>query len=139
MTNISAVIKDELVGAFNDHDIDRVLQCFDDNAVVNLSVAPPGFPNTLRGKSEIQKFFQQVIPGGHVEVSNVKTQGDRVDWTVRLTSDLFRNVGLKQVEANDWATVKNNKIVSFNPNFPPHVVQAFQQQTMQTGTRPGRH
>ncbi len=136
MADLSSVIRDQLGPAINDHDLDRVLQCFDDNAVINFNVAPPGLPNTLKGKNDIRRFFEMFMKGMHVEPISFKTQGDRVEWTGRLSNDMLRNSGLKEVETTNWATIKNNKIVSFNPSLPSNVTQALQQQGTQTGTRP---
>ncbi len=136
MADLSTLIKDELAPAVNEHDINRVLQCFDDNATVNFSVAPPGFSTTLKGKTEIRRFFETMLPGMHVEPINFKTSGDHVEWSATLSSDMLRKSGLKDVHVKNSATIRNNKIVSFNPELPPNVGQQLYQGTQTQGTRP---
>ena len=123
MANIESLIQKEVAPAMNAHNVDKVMQYFDDNATINFAVPPPGFPGTLKGKAQIKNFMERFIPGFHTEPRDFKTTGDRVEWSATLSSDLFKQAGLDTVEGKVSATVKNNKIVSFNPSFSAETIE----------------
>lgn len=127
MADLTSLIKNDLAPALNSHNLDRALQCFDDNAVINFNVPPPGFSTTVKGKGEIRRYFEAFIQGAHVEPANFTLNGDRVEWSGRISNDMFRDAGLTEVEMKNSATIRNNKIVSLNPVLPPDVVQKLQQ------------
>jgi len=141
MPNLTSFIQNEFAAAMNNHDVNRALQCFDDNATMTFSSSPPGWPDSLRGKKEIRQFLEKLSEGFHVEPKNFRESGDHVEWMSHMTSNMLKEVGLDSAETTVKAVVKNNKIISFSPAFTAETMaklQATRQGTTQqrTGTRP---
>ena len=141
MQNPSSFIQTEFVPAMNNHDLEKVVQCFDPKATITFQVAPPGFPSTLQGTEQIRGFFERMIDGFHAEPKDFQATGDQVHWTARITSNMLKQFAVDAAESEATATVKNGKIVSFIPTFPPDIVAKLQaaslsarQTTPQTGT-----
>ncbi len=113
--------------AWNRHDLEGVLGYYADDAVVTLSPAPAGLPATYTGRDEISAFVQMLLPGFHVQSTNVRANGDTITWDSRITCDAFRGMGIDEVECTTKAVVRDGKVQRFNPTFSPATVAKMQQ------------
>ena len=143
-TNPSLLIQNQFVTGMNSHDLEKVMESFDDNASMNFPLPMPVQPSTLRGKQEIRQFLEKMIQGFHADVSNIKVSGDQVQWHARISSNLLKQYGLQEGESNTTVIVRNGKIISFTPSFTQESItkmeaasrQAGSQQWTGTSTRP---
>ena len=105
--------------AWNTHDLEAVMTCFADDAVVT-QVPPPPDGGTYQGKEQIRRWVEAQLPGFHVDSRDHHTSGDTVTWTSLVTGDMFRQMGFSQpLEAQAEAVVRDGKIVSFTATNPP--------------------
>jgi hypothetical protein len=140
MENLVSFVQNQIDAAWNSHDMNRILECFDDNSVITFLPPVSGLPSTARGKEEIRKLVETLLPGFHVESSNIKVHGDRVTWFSRISSDGFRTMGIDSVESNTTATIRNYKVVTFTPSFTQESLtklQAATQRMSSPGHQPG--
>jgi len=105
--------------AFNAHDLEAVMAFFTDDAVVT-QLPPPPDGGIYRGKEQIRRWVEAVLPGFHVDSREHRTSGDTVAWTASVTGDLFRQMGFSQpFEAQAEAVVREGKVASFTGRNPP--------------------
>lgn len=123
----TSYITQGLDAAWNRGDLEGVLSYYAEDAVVTLVPSPPGLPDTYRGKEEIRTFAQMLLPGFHVESSNVRANGDTLTWDSKITAGAFRGLGLDEVECATEALIRDGKIQRFTPTFSPATVAKLQQ------------
>ena len=105
--------------AWNAHDLEAVMACFTDDAVVT-QLPPPPDGGVYRGKEQIRRWVAAVLPGFHVDSREHRASGDTVTWTASVRGDLFREMGFSQpFEADAEAVVRAGKIASFLGRNPP--------------------
>src|SRR5579862_2119198 len=121
MASLESIIKNELAPAFNAGAVEKVVNCFADDAVVTLDPPIPGAQETFRGKREIRNWAQMMVPGARVQASNIQTEGDHIKWGGTFSNDLLRKNGVNQAHAENEAVVKNGKIVRYTPTLPHDV------------------
>ena len=121
MASLESIIKNELAPAFNAGDVEKVVNCFAEDAVVTLDPPIPGTKEMFRGKKEIRNWAEMMVPGAHVQASNIQAEGDRVRWGGTISNDLLRKNGVNQTQAENEAVVKNGKIISYKPALPRDV------------------
>ena len=77
---------DSFHAAVNSHDVDKQLSFFADDAVAQFPNQPE--PNRYVGKDEIRTWLESDAKNNiHVETSGVKTSGDTITATSKLTMD----------------------------------------------------
>jgi ketosteroid isomerase-like protein len=105
--------------AWNARDLETILACFADDAVVRQVPAPPD-QGIHRGKEQIRTWVEWQLPGFHVESRDHRTSEDRVTWTSMVTGEAFRQLGFSEaIEARAEAVVRAGKIASLTVTNPP--------------------
>lgn len=136
MDNLMSFVQNHLDPAWNSHDIERVLECFDEHATITFSPPVPGIQSSARGKEEIRTLAETLLPGFHVDSKNIKVEGNQVKWYARLTSDVFRNLGVDVVECNATATIRNNKVQTLTPSITDDSITKLRASAQQMGKQP---
>lgn len=100
------------IEVWNDHDVDRVLECFSDDAVLTIVPALPTMPDAYAGKPQIRSFIQANISGFSVEARDYEVLGDTVTWLAAISSagPWLLNVG--RITAMAEAVLHHDKIRS---------------------------
>ncbi len=122
--NLPAGMTPEMVvqafdAAWNARDIDRILQFFNDAAVVRFMYPPPyPEPDTYAGKDEIRQMLQGYLSGEfHVQSSDVRFMGHQMTWQYRMASDRFRSLGVDEATGSAGAVLDAGKISHFTVTF----------------------
>lgn len=112
--------------AWNNHDADKVLSLFTEDAVVKFVMDPVSTgdrkfpPDQLHcGKDQIREFVSQHMPGFHVESKGHEIAGDKIVWTSTFSDDFFKKAGLERVQGMAEAVVKAGKFESFTVTPSP--------------------
>ncbi len=124
--DLGTFIKRDFDGAWNSRDVDKVLDCFTDDAVVRMAPPLPGAPETFTGKDEIRGFVEMLIPGFRVVSKKFRVDGNRVAWFSTVSCDMLRKLGIEAADANSEAVVRGSKITYFHPSFTPETLAKLQ-------------
>jgi ketosteroid isomerase-like protein len=119
MSNLTTLIQNEFIGAWNARDPERVLAMFTDDAVVTIDPPFPGAPGAFKGKAELPGFVNGFISGIHVETRNYRVAGDKVLFEATVGADATRMLGVDGVEQTVEATVRDGKVAAFTINISP--------------------
>jgi ABC-type amino acid transport substrate-binding protein len=112
---------------WNGHDVDKILEFFTDDAVVEVEPAPPPpFAARSTGKAEVRRFVQGLVPGFYVESSNHRVVGGRVTWRAIVSCDAFRQLGLDQAVTACEAAIHDGRLSRFHIDFAPETVAKLQ-------------
>ncbi len=112
----------DLDAAWNAHDVESVMDFFDDDAIVRIEPPPPDESGGVyTGKEQIRSgFVQPLMPGFHVEsrghqvAGHQEEVGDRVIWVSTLSADAFKEMGADlPVEGTSEAILQWDKIKFF--------------------------
>jgi uncharacterized protein (TIGR02246 family) len=128
--------------AFNDasnaNDVERVLDLFADDAVIQqVPPAPPPGPSTWTGKQQIREWFEPQLQNLNVASRNMQLNGDTVTWNATLSGDMFRQMGVDTFDVTAETVVRGGKIVSFTVTQPPETVSKFEKAMAQGGAGQG--
>lgn len=126
MSELASYIQNEFDPAWNAHDVERVVQCFAEDAVVTTNPPMPGAPPMFRGKEEVRAFVQTVIPGFHVRSAGFRTDGERVTWRSTVAADAFRQAGADSIDCDTEAVVRGGRVTNFTVTFTPESVAKLQ-------------
>lgn len=126
MADLIAFIRDDFDGAWNARDVERILNHFAPDAVVQTQPPLPGGPETYRGREKIRTFVEALTPGFHVDSNGFEVDGDRVTWFSTVSCDAFQEMGLDDLEATATAHVTNGRVSSFAVQFTPSALARMQ-------------
>ncbi len=126
------VLQDSLK-AFQVGDLDGSLAYWTDDAVVKLIGAPPGQPDTLRGKAAVRAWFESLLPM-HFEIKEelIKEEGDTVTVKALTWMDPTRQLGIAPLEATEVYVLKNGKIAQMTWTITPESQAKLQAAMSQT-------
>ena len=117
MADLIAYIQNEFDASWNSGNIEKVMHCFADGAVVRAVPPLPGAPESFTGKAEIRGFVQMLIPGFRAESANFQQDGSKVTWFATVSSETIRQMGVDAMDADCEAIVQHGKVKSFTPAF----------------------
>jgi uncharacterized protein (TIGR02246 family) len=82
----------------------------------------------MAGKAEIRKFIQGVVAAKiGVETESMDVVGDRVTWTIRESSELYRKLDVAPVRVIVELLVRDGKITSWLSYIPPSEISKLEQ------------
>lgn len=113
------VLQDSLK-PFNAGDLDGSLAYWTDDAVVKLIGAPPGQPDTMRGKAELRAWVESLF-AAHFEIQEelIKEEGDTLTVKALTWMDPTRQLGVAPLEGMEVYVVRNGKIASLTWTISP--------------------
>ncbi len=114
--------------AWNAGDIDRILQFFNDTAVVRFMYPPPyPEPDTYTGKDEIRRMLEGYLSGDfHMQSSDSRFIGHQMTWQFRMASDRFRSLGVDEATGSAGAVLDGGKISHFTVSFSEDTTAALE-------------
>jgi hypothetical protein len=113
LADLVAVI-DAFDAMWNIHDLEGILNCFTDDAMVTLIQRPDEGPTVYHGQAAIRTLVQTYLPGGYIRGrSHYRAETDRLVWMARVSADCFKQLGVDWIEWKAEATVRSGKIASY--------------------------
>ncbi len=110
----------ESLKPFRAGDVEGGLAYWIDDAVVRLIGAPPGQPDTMRGKAELRTWFESLlIVHFEIEEELIKEEGDTLTVKALTWIDPTRQLGIAPLEGTEVYVVKNGKIASLTWTISP--------------------
>ncbi len=105
---------------FSAGDVEGSLAYYADDAVVKLIGAPPGQPDTMRGKPEIRAWFES-LRAAHFEIKEelLKEEGNTLTVRALTWMDATRQLGIAPLEGTEIYIIKNGKIASLTWTISP--------------------
>jgi hypothetical protein len=103
---------------WNAHDEAGILDHFTEDATVQLSPPPPApMREVYRGRDDIAEFVGALLPGFHVESTNLVSGADAVTWIFAVSCDAFRRIGLGPATGSATARLLGEQFAEFNVVF----------------------
>ncbi len=103
--------------AVNAGDLKGILNLYADDAV-HIALPSTEGSGICLGKEQFRVFYEQSVANGdriEVDKNTLEVDGDRVTFVAHLASDPWRNLGIKTLDADVEAVVKDGR-------FATHVV-----------------
>ncbi len=101
--------------AWNNRDVEGVLDFFTDDAVVTFDppLPPPG-RDSYAGKHQIRELVEMLLSDAFRVVSDRhQVDGNRVVWHSMIVAGAFRELGIDELESTMSATIVNDRIGDF--------------------------
>jgi len=112
-------------GANAHKDIDAMVNLFTDDAVVSFPNLPgvgpfAGGVGPFTGKDEIRMWQQmEFATESHIECSNLQVAGDKLTWTLKVSENDLREIGIDSIDGTVEAVVQEGKFKSFTYTLNP--------------------
>ena len=120
--DLASLVTNVLDATWNSHDVDRVMDLYADDAVFIVTPAPPGFPPVSRGKEEIRRLVEALIPGFNARSYNFRNAGESETWESTLDADFFTQAGIGPATCTTKAVIQDGKVKTFDVTFSPETV-----------------
>jgi hypothetical protein len=124
----SAVI-DSYIAAVNDGDLEAILDLYADDAVHIFLPTPDGSAGVCLGKAQFRMWYEQSLANGdRVEIDDgtLAAHGNQATFLARITSDPWRDLGLKALEAHSDLVVIDGRIITHVVMLTPESVRKLQ-------------
>ena len=102
-----ALIK-QFDAAWNARDLATIMSFFSEDATFK---SPEG--TLYSGKPQIEGYVKSLLPGFHVETSQLHAVGDKAIWQYTVHADAFAQIGVNPVKGQCEALIINNQIKTF--------------------------
>ena len=109
----------------NDHDLDRVVDCFTDDAIVTfIPSPPPTLPRQVQGKAHIRLVADRLMEGFTMASSDYALGDGQVTLEARVSADSLRSLGIiEAVDVTAEVAVDNGKVSAFTVIFSSDAAQ----------------
>ena len=122
----ASLIKD-LVGVLNAGNVDAAMAFFADNATQTQTPPPSGTSGVRTGKEQIRGFYKGLVDDHFgVELSNLKSAGDKVTYTCTFSTDTYKKMGVAPLVTLEEAVFEKGKIKSQTINLSPESLAKIQ-------------
>jgi ketosteroid isomerase-like protein len=102
----------------NDHDLDRVVDCFTEDAVVTfIPSPPPSLPRQALGKAEIRQLADRLMPGFQMASRDYALGNHQVTLDATVSTESLRSFGIDTVEVTAEVAVADGKVSAFTLTF----------------------
>ncbi len=116
-----------LVDVLNAGNVDAAIAFFTDDAMQTQTPPPSGTSGIRTGKDQIRGFYKGLIDDHFsVELSNVKTAGDKVTYTCTFSTDSYKKMGVAPLVTLEEAVFVGGKIKSQTINVSPESLAKIQ-------------
>ncbi len=128
-TTDSVTVVRDLIAAVREHDLQELIEFFDDGALLRIEPSLPGSViENYRGKERIEDWWQEFFADhGAIDASNYRASGSQVSFDATISSDRFAAIGVDPVQANVQANVNGNTIESLTITYTPESVKRIQE------------
>jgi ketosteroid isomerase-like protein len=106
-----AALADSFVAAWNDHDLDRIMAFYTENAVLRRQPPFDG-GRVYRGKDEIRGWVAPLLPGFHATRREHRAPGDTVAWDETVTYDALKSRGVDTIDVAVDVTLRGDQVAS---------------------------
>ena len=121
-----AIAKD-LEAELNDHDLDRVVNRFTDDAIVTFFPSPPpALPRQAHGKAEIRQLTDRLIPGFRIASREYALSERQVTLDATVSTDTLRSLGIDAVDVTAEVAVDGDKVSAFIVTFSNDAMERLQ-------------
>ena len=108
----------------NHHDLERVVECFTDDAIVTfIPSPPPTLPRQAHGKAEIRQVADRLMEGFTMASSDYALGDAQVTLEARVSADSLRSLGIEVVDVTAEVAVDNGKVSAFTVTFSNDAAQ----------------
>lgn len=112
--------------ALNAGDVETALACLADDAVITLSLAPPGDDGIYTGQAEIRGWYEAMAEAhGQSSLSDCQVEGDTVTCWNRYSDDGLQSMGVDFIEGTWTAVIADGKIQSYTNDVSPESLAKF--------------
>lgn len=102
----------------NDHDLDRVVDCFTEDAIITfIPSPPPTLPRQVQGKAEIRQLADRLIPGFQIASRDYALGRDQVTLEASVSTESLRSLGISSVDVTAEVAVHGGKVSAFTLTF----------------------
>ena len=121
------VIAQDLEADLNDHDLDRVVEYFTDDAVVTfIPTSPPALPRQAQGKAEIRQLTDRLISGFRMASRDYALGEHGVTLDASVSTDTLRSLGIDAVDVTAEVAVHGDKVSAFTLTFSNDAMERLQ-------------
>ncbi len=129
------VVVGALFAAFNLGNVDAVMALLTDDVVRRMGPQPGGGFVVLTGAQAVRASQERAVAARtHFELSDIQVAGDRVRYTIRVTSDELRAGGVDFLTATSEASLVGGKIASVTDTLTPESVAKIRASLAGAGT-----
>ena len=108
----------------NEHDLERVVARFTDDAIVTfIPSPPPALPRQAHGKAEIRRFADRLMEGFTMASSDYALGDAQVTLEARVSADSLRSLGIETVDVTAEVAMDNGKVSAFTVTFSNDAAQ----------------
>jgi ketosteroid isomerase-like protein len=102
----------------NDHDLDRLVECFTEDAVVTfIPSPPPTLPRQVQGKAEIRQLADRLMPGFQIASRDYALGTHQVTLDATVSTESLRSLGILSVDVTAEVAVAGGKVSAFTLTF----------------------
>ena len=111
----------------NDHDLDRVVDCFTEDAVVTfIPSPPPTLPRQVQGKAEIRQLADRLMPGFQMASRDYALGKHQVTLDATVSTESLRSLGIFSVDVTAEVAVAGGKVSAFTLTFCDEAMERLQ-------------
>jgi hypothetical protein len=111
----------------NDHDLDRVVDCFTEDAIVTfIPSPPPALPRQVQGKAEIRQLADRLIPGFQIASRDYALGKHQVTLDAIVSTESLRSLGIDSVDVTAEVAVADGKVSAFTLTFSNDAMDRLQ-------------
>jgi hypothetical protein len=111
----------------NDHDLDRVVDRFTEDAVVTfIPSPPPSLPRQVQGKAEIRQLADRLMPGFLIHSRDYALGAHQVTLDAIVSTESLRSLGIPSVEVTAEVAVADGKVSAFTLTFSNDAMERLQ-------------
>jgi ketosteroid isomerase-like protein len=113
MAKTAVNVAQDYLEAWNQHDVERIVALFTDDATVDLTPPPPGEEPHYEGKAAIRAWAMDEVGGFHVEPGEMQVDGDTVRFYAQVQSDETRKIGVDHLAMDAQIRVRGEQVAAF--------------------------
>jgi hypothetical protein len=111
----------------NDHDLDRVVDCFTEDAIVTfIPSPPPTLPRQVQGKAEIRQLADRLMPGFQMASREYALGTHQVTLDATVSTESLRSLGISSVDVTAEVAVDGGKVSAFTLTFSNDAMERLQ-------------
>jgi hypothetical protein len=111
----------------NDHDLDRVVNCFTEDAIVTfIPSPPPTLPRQVQGKAEIRLLADRLMPGFQMASRDYALGTHQVTLDATVSTESLSSLGISSVDVTAEVAVDGGKVSAFTLTFSNDAMERLQ-------------
>lgn len=111
----------------NERDLDRVVACFTDDAVITFFPSPPpDLPRQAQGKVEIRLLTDRLMSGFTIASRDYALGEHQVTLDATVSTDTLRSLGIDAVDVTAEVAVTGDKVSAFTVTFSSEAMERLQ-------------